>query len=80
LQELDDGVIVPCFFILLNKEERDAEMECLFVKHQNTRDEEEKIHVQPLWDEPWCKNTIGNNVIWNCIPFDENRDYHYTVK
>lgn len=80
LQELDNGTIVPSFFTLLEKVEDACEMVCQFVKHQNTRDEQGQIHVQPLWDEPWSKKTIGNNVVWNCIPFDENRDYHYTVK
>jgi len=80
LQELDNGVIVPSFFILLGKEENTTEMECQFVKHQNTRDEDGRIHVQPLWEELWVKKTIRSNVVWNCIPFDENRDYHYTIE
>jgi hypothetical protein len=80
LQELENGVIVPSFFILLGKEERESELECQFVKHKNTRDEDGQIHVQPLWGESWIKKTIRSNVVWNCIPFDENRDYHYIVK
>jgi len=78
LQELENGVIVPSFFILLGKQERETELECQFVKHKNREDEQRQIHVEPVWEELWIKKTILSNVVWNCIPFDENRDYYYS--
>ena len=80
LQELEEEVIVPVFFILKKRNKEGGEMEGEFVKHKNTLDDEGKIHVEPLWQEKWLDKKIENNVVWNCMPFDENRDYYYIQK
>jgi len=80
LQELEEGVIVPAFFLLKKRNKEGGEMEGEFVKHKNTVDEQGRIHVEPLWEEKWLDKKIENNVVWNCMPFDENRDYYYITE
>jgi hypothetical protein len=70
--------ILPAFFVVLEHWTDENTLLCQFVKHNTTTSLEDKsIHVQPLWEELWCVQSIDTNTIWNCIPFDEKRDYHY---
>jgi hypothetical protein len=75
-----EGKTHPCFFILLDKTE-DHEMFCRFVKYKNEQKEQDKelgwFYANPLWEDIWMEGWINTSIIWNCLPFDENREYSY---
>ena len=77
LQISDNGKIMPTFFIVLADWNEENTLLCRFVKHNHTTNGDGKVSVKPLWDQPWKDATIENNVLHNCMPFDEVRDYTY---
>jgi hypothetical protein len=79
LREREDKTIVPVFFILLEEWDKEtSSMKCQFVHHSSSIDDSGSIHVVPKWEDYWIIESITTDGIWNCIPFDENRDYNYT--
>jgi archaellum component FlaD/FlaE len=79
LQEIEGGKVIPTFFIVLEKwDTTENVLQCQFYKHTTSeKNEEGAIHVKPLWDEPLVKQAVTVSTIWNCLPFDETRDYNY---
>ena len=77
LQIIENKIVKPLFFIVLENWSEDNKLKVQLVKHKNEKDSEEKTHVKPLWKELWIEKELGTDVIWNCIPFDETRDYYY---
>jgi len=70
----------PVFFILLSSEwDENSQIPCQFVKHNTWEDEEENYHVEPIWTELWKIGMLDKKFIYNCIPFDEDRDYYYSA-
>jgi hypothetical protein len=70
------GDLVKPVFFQVQGEWDEGKLDCRFVFHKETIDKDE-IHVKPDWDSTWLEMSIGTDVIWNCLPFDENRDYFY---
>ena len=77
LQVIENDVVVPMFFTVLEDWSADKKLKCQVVKHQNTTDSESRIHCTPLWDDPWIVTDFYSDFIWNCMPFDGSRDYVY---
>jgi len=77
LQEIEGGTIIPAFFVVL-EEWNEKSMKCQFYKHTITeKDAKGYEHVKPDWDQPTVQMNIDASTIWNCLPFDETRDYFY---
>jgi len=77
LQILENNLVKPFFFVVLESWSDKNKLKCQLFKHSSEKDEEGNIHVIPLWEELWVQKDLETDVIWNCIPFDETRDYHY---
>jgi hypothetical protein len=78
LQETLEGNTIPLFFFVTDEWSSTNELPCTFVNHIETTDDKGFKHVTPNWDDIWTHGDINTNVIWNCMPFDETRDYFYT--
>lgn len=69
----------PVFFILLSSEwDENSQIPCQFVKHITWEDDKGDYHVKPEWTELWKIGMLDKKFIYNCIPFDEDRDYYYS--
>jgi len=77
LQETPEGNTIPLFFFVTDEWSSTNELPCTFVNHIETTDDKGFKHVTPNWDDIWTHGDINTNVIWNCMPFDETRDYFY---
>ena len=80
LQETPEGDTAPLFFYVIDGWTANNELPCVFVRHTETTDEKGFRHVTPNWDDKWTEGNITTNVIWNCMPFDETRDYFYGTR
>ena len=82
LQVIDDKA-EPVFFIILDKNwtETDAgteEISCIFFGNVTTEVLKDQFVVVPKWDEVIDHGVLPTNCMYNCIPFDEEREYQYT--
>lgn len=71
----------PVFFTLLSSDwNENNEIPCQFVKHTTWEDDSGDYHVEPEWNELWKIGLLDKKFIYNCIPFDESRDYYYSIE
>ena len=72
----DSGdAITPAFFRVVSASA--DEILCQFVRHASTVDADGVTHVAPQWDNLWTVAALPEMPMYNCMPFDETRDYHY---
>jgi hypothetical protein len=78
LQTIEDETH-PVFFILLSSDwNENNEIPCQFFKHKTSIDNSGMYHSIPEWDKEWKIGMLHKKFIYNCIPFDESRDYFYS--
>ena len=68
----------PVFFIVLNTWNNDDSINIRCVKHLCYLENEDYILVKPLWNTVWMETSLKEDCIFNCMPFDESREYKYT--
>jgi hypothetical protein len=76
LRICNENLIHPAFFVVTGSEWQ-PNMEVQFVKHETTIDEAGLYHVKPVWEQLWSVGYIDEQTMYNCMPFDELRDYNY---
>jgi hypothetical protein len=76
LRRCSNGDIHPAFFIVID-DVWQPNILVQFVRHNTELGDDGSYHVQPLWDDFWSIGYIDEDTMMNCLPFDEERDYHY---
>ena len=73
-----DSYVHPVFFKALSSVWENNLLPIQFFKHVKTEIEDGLFHVVPQWDQPTCIGSLTHLAIFNCMPFEETREYRYT--
>jgi len=70
--------IEPVFLVIADPYWTDQGIPCYFVRHTTTVDAQGETHVVPVWEDVISQGMVTDASMYNCMPFDESRNYHYT--
>ena len=76
LQEIECGQVEPVFFMATESIwSDDKTLPVRFFKHVARLDEEGITHYEPQWDDFLEEGVLTVAAMYNCMPFDAERDY-----
>ena len=76
--KVDENMVEPVFLVISDPHWTDEGIPCYFVRHTSTVDAQGETHVVPVWEDVESQGMVTEAAIYNCMPFDETRDYHFT--
>ena len=80
LQETEEKKTIPLFFIVQSSEWSETNtMTCNIVNYETITDLDGTMQAKPIWDEIISETELNIHKMFNCMPFDEMREYNYVI-